>query len=233
MFRNTRPSPRSLPFVLFAAAASSLVSCRATGSAASAASGSGFYAKALLGAGVLEDAEANFEAPGGAITDGEGSFEAGALAGLALGYRPDDRWAVELEFTYRSNDVDEIVESGGAVSGTGGDFASTALMLNAFYEFDTDWALDPYVGLGFGLATEVDLDVNGGAPANDGSYSTESPAAQFMVGGRRSLGDALDLFVEGRFFRAFDPDMGGEGSDARFESEYGHTSLLVGLGYRF
>ncbi|MEO0716628.1 MAG: outer membrane beta-barrel protein [Planctomycetota bacterium] len=231
MQQTHRLRPRTL--LLAAAAACSLVSCRATGAQARPDRAGGFYAKAFLGAGVLEDAEANFEAPGGAITDGEGSFDAGALAGLALGYRPDDRWALELDFTYRSNDVDEIVESGGGISGTSGDFASTALMLNAFHEFDTDWALDPYVGLGFGLATEVDLDVNGGTPANDGSYSTETPAAQFMVSGRRSLGDALDLFVEGRFFRAFDPDMGGEGSDARFESEYGHTSLLVGLGYRF
>lgn len=190
----------------------------------------GTYVKAALGAGLLEDAEVIRD--DGGVTEGEGSFDGGIAALVAVGYRIDERWSVELEYAFRENSVSSVDGPGGAPA-TGGDFASTALMLNALYEFDTDWALDPYVGLGFGIATEVDIDLDGPGFTNGRSFSTETPAAQFMLGGRRALSDDLSLFVEGRFFRAFDPDMGSEGGSGRVESEYGHTALLLGASYGF
>ena len=54
-----------------------------------------------------------------------------------------------------------------------------------------------------------------------------------MVGAETALSEDLDLFVEGRFFRAFDPDLSGEGNPGNVESEYGHLGLLVGVSWSF
>lgn len=212
-----------------------LASCSATPRQAAGLDGDsarGAYVKAFVGTGILQDEDILFDDGAGGGADGEGSFDAGIMGGVAAGYRFDDRWALELEYAYRSNDVDEFT-SGGSPAATGGDYASTALMLNGFYHFDTDWALNPYVGLGFGLATEVDIDLDGLGGGGGRSFSTESPAAQFMVGAAGELGSNLGYFVEGRFFRAFDPDMSGEDNPGNVESEYGHLGLMVGLSYGF
>jgi len=118
---------------------------------------------------------------------------------------------------------------------TYGGLASVALMMNGFYAFSTAGALDPYVGVGFGLAQEVDFDLRGGGGNANGSYSSESPAAQFILGGTREVASGVDLFLEGRFFRAFDPELGRESGDAnegiRVETEYGHSALLFGVKF--
>lgn len=217
-----------LVLVLFSLASCSALSREGHG----ASDGGRAYVKLLAGAGSLEDEEVLFDDGAGGGFDGEGSFDTGWSAGLAAGYAFDERWALELEYTYRTNDVGGVT-AGGASTATGGDYASTALMLNGFYTFDTDWALDPYVGLGFGLATEIDMDLEGAGFGGGASFSTESPAAQFMVGASGAIDGDLGYFLEGRFFRAFDPDMGGEQGPGRVESEYGHVGLLAGLRYSF
>ncbi|QDV06165.1 hypothetical protein Poly30_16700 [Planctomycetes bacterium Poly30] len=194
----------------------------------------GFYGKALAGYGSLEDTEVDTLRGGSVIDATEGSFDAGLMFGAALGYDIDRNWSLELEYMYRSNDLDEA-RAGSTVLGTDGDLASVAVMLNAFYRFDTGWALDPYVGLGFGLAQEVDMDLRGGNTGADGSYSTETPAAQFMLGAIREVSAGVALFAEGRFFRAFDPEMGRESGASneglRVETEYGHSALLLGARF--
>jgi len=192
----------------------------------------GFYLKGFGGLGLLEDAEILFDDGAGSVTDGDGEFESGYMAGAALGYRLNDHLRLEAEYAYRTNDLDSF-QSGGSVLGNGGDFASTAVLFNVLYDFDTDWRFDPYVGVGFGTATEIDIDLEGPGFTGEASFSSDSPAAQYMVGAQGALTQSLDLFVEGRFFRAFDPDMSGEGNLGNVESEYGHFSLLFGLSFGF
>lgn len=208
--------------------------CAATGPAPRAADDeSGLYVKAYGGAGILEDDTIELTGAGASNASGDGSFDAGFLAGAAVGYDFTKNWAVELDYTYRTNDVDEFT-AGGATVADGGDYASTALMLNAYYTFAPDWKVKPYVGLGFGYATEIDIDLEGGSLGGSQSYSGSSPAAQFMVGGTTRLTDSLRAYVEGRFFRAFDPEMDGEeGAAGTVESEYGHWGLLFGVNYAF
>ena len=215
-----------------------LASCAATGSQGGSLGGGterqGFYAKGFAGYGTLEDADVDSLQGGATTASSEGSFDAGPMFGVAAGYDFDDQWSLELEYAYRSNDLDEA-RTGSTVLGTDGDLASVAIMLNGFYKFDTDWALEPYVGFGFGLAQEIDMDLRGSNTGVDGSYSTESPAAQFMLGATRPVSDGIDLFVEGRFFRAFDPELGRESGNSnqgvRIETEYGNNALLFGAKF--
>ncbi len=172
-----------------------------------------------------------------ATSEGEAEFDSGLATGAAFGYRFGgegwwNRLAVEAEYAYRTNDVDRFA-SGGTTLADAGDFASTAFMVNALYHFDTDWRFDPYVGVGFGSATEIDLDLAGPGIAGDQSFSSSSPAAQYMVGAAGALAEDLDLFVEGRFFRAFDADLSGEGNPGNVEAEYGQFALLLGVRWWF
>lgn len=191
----------------------------------------GFYVKGFGGVGLLGDEDVDFD-DGTTLTEGEGEFDAGFLTGLALGYRFDRNWALEAEFAYRTNDVD-IFEAGGTALANGGDYASTALLLNGFYHFDSGLRFDPYIGAGFGMASEIDIDLEGGSFGGGQSFSGDSPAGQVILGAQGALTEDLDLFVEGRFFRAFDPEMDEEGNPGVVESEYGHTALVLGLSWSF
>jgi opacity protein-like surface antigen len=197
------------------------------------ASDRGFYAKAFGGYGLLESADVDITGAGAANGSGEGEFDNGFMAGAAVGYQFDDSWSLELDYSFRTNDVDSVTDGGTALA-DGGDYASTALMLNAYYAFDTDWQVRPYVGLGFGYATEIDIDDDGPNFSGGRSYSGESPAAQFMVGGETDVTEDLSAYAEFRFFRAFDPELDGEdGAPGTIESEYGHYGLMLGLNYSF
>ena len=228
---------RLIAIALLAAAAPFITSCASTqspGTSLTRDTQSGFYAKGFAGYGTLEDAELNVLQGGSATAETEGSFDAGPMFGAAAGYQFNDQWSMELEYAYRSNDLDQG-QNGSTITATSGDFASASVMLNGFYQFDVDWEARPYVGIGFGLAQEIDIDLSGGNTGSDGSYSTESPAAQFMLGATRPVSDGIDLFLEGRFYRAFDPEMGAESGSSnpgiRIESEYGHSALLFGAKF--
>jgi hypothetical protein len=64
---------------------------------------------------------------------GEASLDIGGLAGLAAGYRFNRNFAADLDYMYRSNDIDKIKGSGGATIADGGDLASVAIMANGYY----------------------------------------------------------------------------------------------------
>lgn len=192
----------------------------------------GIYVKAYGGAGFLSDTTFDFTGQGGPNSSADASFDAGFLAGGAVGYAFTDNWSAELDYAYRSNDVSSVRVNGQTVA-NGGDYASTSLMLNGFYRFDTDWRVRPYVGAGIGFATEIDVDLEGG-PSN-GGWSGTAPAAQLMVGGEANLTDSLRAFAELRYFRAFNPSMDAEegGAVGTIDADYDHLGLLLGVNYKF
>ena len=193
---------------------------------------SGVYARIFGGVGLLQDDDIEFDDGLGGLQSGDGEFDPGFLTGLAIGYRFNEHWSLEAEYAYRTNDVDSF-DAGGTQLADGGDFASTSILLNLRYHFATDWKLDPYIGFGFGFADEIDIDLEGAGFNGEESFSGDSPAAQYMIGFESQLSERWSLNVEGRFYRAFDPDMSGEGNLGNVESEYGHFGLLVGATYSF
>lgn len=200
----------------------------AVGAAPEPVSGN-WYLKAYGGLSFLEDEEVLYTDGGGTTTTAEGTFSSGWLTGAALGYRIDDHWSLELDFTYRTNDVESV--SGGLA--TGGDFASGALLVNALYWLHPIGEFEPYLGVGLGVASEIDIDLEGGSFGTEQSFSGSSPMAQYMAGVQFPVSGTLDGFLEGRYARAFDPDMSGEGNSGNVESEYGQVALLAGLSWSF
>ncbi|MDA0374030.1 MAG: outer membrane beta-barrel protein [Planctomycetota bacterium] len=198
------------------------------------AAGSGFYLRVDAGLGAVLDTEVERTDASGASNLGDAAFDSGWMTGTALGYRFSDRWSADLEFTYRTNDVDRIRPVGATgLDAASGDFASGALMANVRYHFPSESRLRPYVGLGAGLVEEIDIDVDLAGVEN--SYSDSGFGVQAMLGVEYALDDSWSLSGEARYFRALDFEGSGEGPSAggRASADYDHFGVLLGLTYRF
>ena len=169
----------------------------------------------------------------GATADGDADFDLGFAAGGALGLDLSERWAGELEYMYRSNDVDSF---SGGIGGSSGDFASVAIMANLLYRFESpagllDGALTPYVGAGVGLFQEIDFDIAGGA--NAGEFEDSGGFAyQLMAGSDYRLSPSWALNGELRYFDGGSIDLDGP-SGRRLEADYRTLSVMLGVRYDF
>jgi len=95
------------------------------------------------------------------------TFDPGFVGILAVGWGFGNGLRLELEGSYRQNEVDAVTASG--FSGTSGGRARTyGLMANILYDFGatSNWVVQPYLGLGAGWAFhEYDnVNIRGTAP---------------------------------------------------------------------
>lgn len=190
--------------------------------ASGAAWAEGFYLKAYGGASGLSDSDITISGLG---TDSGVGFGSGTIAGAAGGFAYGG-WPVsgELEWTYRTGDSD-------AGATVGGDFASTALMLNGIWNLGRTGRLTPYVGAGVGVVTEIDFDVPAGAAA--GEYSdTGIFAFQAFGGVSYAVTDRLSAFGELRYFDVGSVTLAGPGG-ATLSADYSTLDVLAGVSFRF
>jgi hypothetical protein len=164
---------------------------------------------------------------------GSADYAFGWLAGASVG-RQWENLGIEVEWLYRSNDIDSLKLADG---GRGdGDLASTSLFLNLTWTFDGWGAAGarwrPYLGLGAGLLEEVDVDA---VTAGLEDYSDEwVPAGQVTVGLMRELSPHWAVFAEGRYLYAGEVDLSAESGGGRDVSlNYETWSALVGLRFNF
>jgi opacity protein-like surface antigen len=155
------------------------------------------------------------------------SFWGSTLAGGAVGYNyTDSPWSSEVEFAYRSSSAKNFAPG----VATGGEYASTSIMVNGRYSFATGGALQLYVGAGLGYVTEIDFDLVGGP--NAGEYSDRGLfAGQIMLGADWALDDNWSLFGEVRYSATETPNLSGTGRTLR--AAYSSTDILAGLTYSF
>ncbi len=173
--------------------------------------------------------------PGGDITlDGlewEGEYDNGTLFVASFGKHWTDNWATEIEYFYRTNDVDTLTSGNTVLSG--GDLASTNVFVNVIYTFDgilgSQWR--PYGGLGAGWMTETDIDLDD-LPGEE--FSTKGVFGyQWMVGIQRAFGENLTGFFEGRAIAGGSQDLDSSLDGRVLEVEYNTWSLIVGLQWSF
>ena len=114
------------------------------------------------GASLLQDSDMTIEIPGVGQIPAELEFDPGWLAGVAAGFEFDNGFAVEGEFTFRQNGIDQERLMGGIIP-IDGFIRSYALMANGYYRLDTGTMFTPYVGAGAGGALlSIDADSVGG-----------------------------------------------------------------------
>lgn len=155
-------------------------------------------------------------------------FDDGFAGTGAVGYATGTGWRGELEVGYRDNDVDAISGVGAAAPFTG-DFSTWSIMGNLLYDFNTGWALTPYLGAGVGMA-RISADNVGTVLTTSINESDSVIAYQGIAGLSYALTPRLDLDLSYRFFGTDDPDFESR-AGVTGEGEYHSHTLLAGLRY--
>lgn len=137
---------------------------------------------------------------------------------------------VELEFTQRSNRLDQIEFSDGKVTGEG-DYASTSVLLNTFSVYRNARHFRPYLGVGIGVARITAKGLSLGAqPLSDDA--TMVLAYQFGTGVDVVLTRTLTLDLGYRLFNTTKAKL-QEASGDKFETTYLSHSAMIGLRRSF
>lgn len=189
----------------------------------------GLYVSVLAGTSSLASTHVTESRPGAATLSGPARLGNGTGWGGAIGQRYGNGWAAELAWDYRSHPIERI--AGTSVSG---DFASTVAFLNGYYRFQKMGPVRPFVGLGLGYVTEMDIDIS-----RDGTGQEFSRrgglATQAIVGGEIDLTERWSVSADLRWSRmgsgAFKATQAGAALGG--EPKYQPTSLNVGLAFRF
>ncbi len=209
----------------------------AAGATAAGAAENDWYVRVNAGVTLVGD-------DSGAFTDGTGtrgadaSFDAGFASGIAVGLWLNERWRVDADWTYRSNDNDEIVLADGRVVG-GGNFASTALSLNGFYHFSdpaVPGSFSPFVGAGIAWVNEIDIDLEGGG-LGDGveieDLEDDGVGIQLMAGFSYRQSERLRWDAELRWLYFGETELDGDRGNRLADVDYTPLGVFAGFSYGF
>ena len=208
---------------------------------------SGFYVGAGAGVNLLAESDVDLSRQFTGVIGRTGNvdFNYGYVGVLSLGYGYGNGVRVELEGSFRQNDVDSSSGFGLArPTRAGGDASSYGIMANALYDFDlgSDSFLHPYVGVGAGYMFHQYNDVfargAGGAPGVTVDGTDGRFAYQAIVGAAFPIGavPGLALTAEYRFMGTLTQDLDARsntGTRGTAEVENMNHSLLLGLRYAF
>ena len=180
--------------------------------------------------------------------DGDGGqIEIGNDDGVALGFAFGQilgkNLRSEIEFSYRTNNLDSLtlVEGGGAPQFFGGDGTIEAFsgMFNLYWDFVDlpTRRLKPYLGAGIGgVSVDADFDIDLQNSLPDGNDS--SLAYQWIAGLNYQTTLNSEVFVEYRYFDADSLHFGTtvpptSGIDRDGELDYQTGSILFGMRMKF
>jgi len=224
----------------------SLLAAAATLALAPAANAEGLYG--AIGAGLsyfgYENEVENLAGPGTTFSS-NADYDNGIGVYAALGYD----WGAlrtELEYSYRSADIDQIDPRTGFSGITSGQIAGDttihSIMANMIYDFDFGGRLTPYLGggIGFGL---LDHDIAGtnpaGAPVSPLSIaygpSTTKLAYQGIAGVAVNLADNLILDLSYRYHDTLTDGATAviNGVSTQIEADTHSHNLFAGLRWNF
>lgn len=215
--------------------------------AASAASAQsltdGAYIHGFIGYSQLQDSDFSGTI-GGSSQSVDTDFDGGYGLGVAIG-KEIPQWSndsigtrIELELSYRDNDVDGVNFSGNGPAAEGnvsGDISQTSLFANVLFDFKQSGPLTPFAGFGVG-ATYSDIDFSYG-PGVELDDSDTTFAAQLIAGVAYDINPGTALTVDARYSRAFDVSserLAPNGaSTGNVEDDLDTVSINFGLRYNF
>ncbi len=195
-----------------------------------------WYVTGSFGASLISDPGASYTPPGGPLARGSLRLGNGSMAGGSIGWhlRPDLR--IEADYNYRTNKLRSTSVPGLDAAQPDADLASVLIMANVLRDFEgwnTGWArFKPYVGVGLGVAQEVDTDLNvGGVPRE---FSGNRAAWQLLAGVNwqyrsRWLAGAGLRYVDAGTVRLQSTTAAGGG----IRADYKGLGLETRVGYRF
>ncbi|BCS52568.1 outer membrane protein [Geobacter sp. SVR] len=191
---------------------------------------SGPYVGAFVGGNLLTASKSS---------DSQGTFELkfnpGLMGSAVLGWdfepgNPVGEGRIELEYTHRSNPLDQARFVEGSVKSSG-HVAADSLLLNFYGVYRENGFWSPYIGAGAGAAriAASNLQVTG-QPLGDGSAFVF--AYQAAAGVDFAMTDSLSLDIGYRFFNTTKPDI-PEAGGGSLKLEYLNHSAVLGLRWGF
>lgn len=150
--------------------------------------------------------------------------KSGAALAAAMGYDFGNSIRLEGEISYQKNDMDKFTVSSGGMSASidlKGDTTSTALLVNAYYDFSNTSILTPFVTAGCGFA-KVKSEITGSDAAAEegielqGSSDDTVFAYQIGAGIAYAVSETFGIDAKYRYFATSDLDF--EGSTVEFSS---------------
>lgn len=183
----------------------------------------GYYVKGAVGLSALQGSTINIDS-----IQTDLSYGSDLIAGGAVGYDyTKSPFRSEIEFFWRTGAAQDLPPS----VGSGGDYASTSLMLNSYYMINSGSDITPYIGAGIGYVTEIDFDIDGAVGAEEFS-DTGLLGYQLMAGAEYAINDQIALYGEARFFNADNPKLSG-GGGSTLSADYATFDLLAGVTWSF
>jgi opacity protein-like surface antigen len=191
---------------------------------------SGPYVGGFLGGNMLMTAKSSDDLGSFSL-----KFNPALLGSAVVGWdfepnNPVGEGRIELEYTRRSNQLDQVKFSDGNVKGSG-DVTADSLLLNCIAVFHNNTRWSPYVELGLGAARikASDLQVTG-QPLSDGSAVVF--AYQLGTGVDFALTDYLSLDLGYRFFSSIPPKF-TEANGRKFDMDYYTHNIVLGMRFGF
>lgn len=195
-----------------------------------------WYLSATAGGSFIGDAQATRLPVAGAPGRGELTLGGGFMTGGSVGRQLGADWRLEADYNYRTNRLRATSVPGLDAAQPDADLASVLIMANLLRDFEgarTGFARwRPYVGVGLGIAQEVDTDLNIGGVQRE--FSGNRAAWQLLAGVNwqyRSpwfAGIGLRYVDAGTLrLKASTPGQG------EIRADYRGLGLDLRLGYRF
>jgi len=152
--------------------------------------------------------------------EAEITFDTGFGITAAIGNAYENGLRGEVEFGYRTSDVDDFDSDLGSDSNNG-DISTISLMVNGYYDFMPKETICPFIGAGIGYANvEGDFDELGSEDDNVFAY-------QVAVGVAFVINPQMKIDVQYRYFDTDDGDFDD------LEVEYGTHNAMLGVRYSF
>lgn len=206
------------------------------------------YVSGFGGVNFQRDQDSNRVVENDLLNAAEVDFDPGFVVGGSVGYAfPETafgRFRVEVEGSYRENDVDDGRTLAGRQTFRG-DLSAAAGLAMLYYDLvDVSEFVTPFIGGGAGVAN-IDSDVTY-APGDTDAPSTialggdtETEFAwQVVAGFALPVVPGIDLTLDGRYFATTDPDfdrqiIATDAGTGRFDSEFEAWQITVGFRFTF
>jgi opacity protein-like surface antigen len=162
---------------------------------------------------------------------GDASFDFGWGVGLVGGY-DFGTFRLEGELVYRINGPDKFSIAGESF-GMSGDYTSTSLMVNGYYDFKTlSPSVIPYLGVGIGASNvQADITIEGERVVDESQIVF---AYQLIAGVAFPVSKELAIFADYRYFATTDPSFNSNFvAGNNVDMEYSSHNVMAGLRYNF
>ena len=181
----------------------------------------GFYISSTASLSIAQDSDARY---GNGAASGEIEFNNGLGMTASVGHHFGESWRVELEYAYRSTDIDTLNPRPAAMGNTGS-LTSHSLMINALYDVNLNYNFFWYSGGGIGVAL---TNFKSGSKEDDDMVF----AYQLMTGFGYRLSQQTSFVLGYRIFHTLKQDYTINGVNADVDGSWQHI-FEMGIRYDF